>query len=143
MRFLDPEQEGREEWVPPARLKVPWEQPEQFMARDRRWEQVRELSCPTHGETDEHAAGVVFDVVYRGQVMEVSHRTRDAGLGTISDLPRVLGDIGWERERVAVEPGVFFDDPDRAVGRSLARHAGDRPGPRRSPRRGAAAVGCR
>jgi hypothetical protein len=81
VRFLDPAQEGREEWVPPARLKVPWEQAEQFMARDRRREQVRELSSPTHDEIDEHAAGVVFDVVYGGQAIEVSHRTRDAGLG--------------------------------------------------------------
>jgi hypothetical protein len=87
---------------------VPWPAAEQFVARDRRWEQVRELSSPSHDETDEHAAGVVFDVVYRGQVMEVSHRTRDAGLGTISDLPRVLGDIGWYRAQVADEPGVFL-----------------------------------
>ena len=63
---LDPDQEGREEWVPPALLKVPWEQAKQFVARDRRWEQVRELSG-AHDETDEHATVVVFDVVYRGR----------------------------------------------------------------------------
>lgn len=40
IRFVDAEFEGREEWVPPARLKVLWRDVDAFIARERRWDAV-------------------------------------------------------------------------------------------------------
>jgi len=33
VQFEDPSMEGNEEWVPPARLKVPWEDADAYRAR--------------------------------------------------------------------------------------------------------------
>lgn len=60
VRFVDPSFEGLEEWVPPARLKVPWAGVEAFEAKERRWTAV----LAAFGEDDERqadAAGIVFD----------------------------------------------------------------------------------
>lgn len=38
--FVDDRFEGREEWVPPARLKVPWSGVEQLRTREARWEVI-------------------------------------------------------------------------------------------------------
>jgi hypothetical protein len=37
VRFVDQQFEGRQEWVPPARLKVPWAAVEVFREREARW----------------------------------------------------------------------------------------------------------
>ena len=42
VRFVDDAFEGREEWVPPARLKVPWDNVGDYRAREDRWERIRE-----------------------------------------------------------------------------------------------------
>ena len=41
VRFVDDEFEGREDWVPPARLKVPWSEVEEYRAREERWNRLR------------------------------------------------------------------------------------------------------
>ena len=42
VRWVDDEFEGREDWVPPDRLKVPWPDRETFRAWEERWRAVRE-----------------------------------------------------------------------------------------------------
>ena len=39
-KFVAEVMEGREEWVPPARLKVIWAEVEQFRNREARWHAV-------------------------------------------------------------------------------------------------------
>jgi hypothetical protein len=40
VRFVDDEFEGRQDWVPPARLKVPWSGVDEYVARERRWDEM-------------------------------------------------------------------------------------------------------
>ena len=70
VRFVDDEFEGREDWVPPARLKAPWQEVDAFIARERRWEAVVSAS-PGYDAPDESAASIVFD------------RLIDSGLATL------------------------------------------------------------
>jgi hypothetical protein len=61
VRFLDEQFEGRQEWVPPARLKVPWEGVEEWVAAERRWLAVVDASMPAVGTLEHRAADRVFD----------------------------------------------------------------------------------
>jgi hypothetical protein len=44
VRFVAPEHEGREDWVPPGRLKVPWELQAAFLTHERQWAEVRAVA---------------------------------------------------------------------------------------------------
>ena len=44
VRFVAEVFEGREEWVPPGRLKVLWSAVEEFLANERRWAAVTDVS---------------------------------------------------------------------------------------------------
>jgi hypothetical protein len=57
VRFLGDEFEGREDWLPRARLKAPWEEVGSWQAREERWEAVRRApaavgSSPEYWATD-------------------------------------------------------------------------------------------
>lgn len=57
--FLGEEAEGREEWVPPARLKVRWIGVEEFEAREARWDAV-DTSPGIRGAPEEYAIDEVM-----------------------------------------------------------------------------------
>ena len=65
VRFVDDEFEGRQDWVPPARLKVPWSGVDEYVARERRWDEVLRPSAGV-SLTEELAASSVFDMLSRG-----------------------------------------------------------------------------
>ncbi|MCW2752552.1 MAG: hypothetical protein JWR83_3662 [Aeromicrobium sp.] len=46
VRFVDDDFEGKEDWVPPSRLKVLWEQVDAFRARETRWDEILKLGLP-------------------------------------------------------------------------------------------------
>jgi hypothetical protein len=82
VRFIDPEFEGLEDWIPPARLKVPWADAADYEARERRWDAV----LATSEEADEReidAAGTVLEKL----VPEViAHMSRyDSGVLVVGD----------------------------------------------------------
>ena len=62
VRFVADEFEGREEWVPPARLKVPWSGVEEFRAREERWDRIY-AGGPGRDDPREDAAGEVFELL--------------------------------------------------------------------------------
>ncbi|GLZ50335.1 hypothetical protein Acsp06_65200 [Actinomycetospora sp. NBRC 106375] len=134
VRFVDLDHEGREEWVPPARLKVPWGQVEEFMARDRRWEAARALSPRVLDRPTDGAASQVIDDTYVNETVRMAHRNADRGLLYVGDLDRLLRDLDWTHEQFVEQPGVFYVEPDgiwvapwpvtEAVAQALAaRHA--------------------
>ncbi|WP_026932065.1 hypothetical protein [Glycomyces tenuis] len=45
IRFLDDEYEGHEDWVPPSRLKVRWDDRARFFAAEQRWRAVEDASA--------------------------------------------------------------------------------------------------
>jgi hypothetical protein len=63
VRFIDEEFEGLQDWVPPARLKVPWDGIEEFVARERRWDAVVAPSPPDYDSPEESAAGTVIHLL--------------------------------------------------------------------------------
>ncbi len=63
VRFIDEEFEGLQDWVPPARLKVPWSGTEEFVARERRWDAVVAPSPPDYDSPAESAASTVIHLL--------------------------------------------------------------------------------
>jgi hypothetical protein len=59
VRFLDDAFEGRQDWVPPGRLKAPWGEVDAFLARERRWDAVLAQS-PERGAPEQWAAVSIF-----------------------------------------------------------------------------------
>lgn len=63
IRFEDPAMEGREEWVPPGRLKIAWDHVDAFRADEARWNAVYALaprSSSPEAEAAEQAAALLI-----------------------------------------------------------------------------------
>jgi hypothetical protein len=92
VRFVDPSFEGLEDWVPPARLKVPWADVEAFEAKERRWAAI----LATFGDDDERdadAAGIVFDRLIPEEVARVwdYHADGVVAIDDVAALAELLG----------------------------------------------------
>jgi hypothetical protein len=79
VRFVDDEFEGRQDWVPPARLKVPWSGVDEYIGRERRWDEVLRPSAGV-SLTEELAASSVFDLL----------------------IPEDMAELGWNAKRGTV-----------------------------------------
>jgi hypothetical protein len=84
VRFVDASFEGREEWVPPSRLKVSWSDVAAYEAREARWTAVREPT-PAGETAEECAATVVFEQAIPAELATLGYG-RDAGVTRIHDL---------------------------------------------------------
>lgn len=73
VRFKDEACEGREEWVPPSRLKVRWNEVESFLAQEEKWDRVT-ASSPNHDNHVLVAVGVVFDELIPSELAELDYR---------------------------------------------------------------------
>jgi hypothetical protein len=105
VRFLDDVFEGREEWVPPSRLKVLWAEVDAWLAREARWDAV---SAPSDGVDDTAefwAAETVFEVVSDEDVLSMGYGGL-AGVLCVSNPSRAA-------EHLEIEPSAFLAD-DRA-----------------------------
>jgi hypothetical protein len=92
VQFVDPSFEGLEEWVPPARLKVPWVEVEAFEAKERRWAAVL---APFRGddEPEADAAGIVFERLIPEGVARVwdYHADGVVAIDDVAGLAQLLG----------------------------------------------------
>jgi hypothetical protein len=91
VRFVDDAFEGREEWVPPARLKVPWQDVVPFREREQAWGRVREAGIPDDDPRVQAAE----------QVLEVLSTMRTPPFGTgklvrFALLIPLLWPPGWD-----------------------------------------------
>lgn len=133
IRFVDDVFEGRQEWVPSVRLKVPWDQAAAWQAREDRWQAVREVSIDVRDTDREKAAGLVFEAAVERDVASLGH-VRESGLLYCRDLEALRGRYGVDTDVVTADALAFVDDgtyiaPWRVaerVSRSIARHAADR-----------------
>lgn len=92
VRFRSEQFEGREDWVPPSRLKVAWSQAGEYLAQEQKWQAVIAAS-PIARTPAEHATSYVFEAL-----IDATFATTDirgaAGVTLIHDVPglaRVLG----------------------------------------------------
>lgn len=108
VRFIDPSFEGREDWVPPARLKAPWADVEAFRAEEARWDAVLSLS-PDGDTTETDAAQRVFDLLVPEDVGEL--RWRDHYLA-VRDMQQLASIAGMPVEKLTSH-GDVFDDSEK------------------------------
>ena len=105
--FVDPSFEGLEEWVPPARLKVPWAEVEAFEAKERRWAAVLALFTEDH-EREADAAGIVFERLIPDEVARVWDYRAD-GVVAIDDVVALAQLLGFDPVELH-DPVSFVED---------------------------------
>lgn len=135
VRFLEEEFEGREEWVPPARLKVRWEHVDGWRARDQRWNAARDVSWQIDDEPEGEAAEIIFSHVIDPEVAWPGYNQAARGMLLVADLPALCAQLGLQETELRSEPLSFTDDDGTFVApastllkvaqRAAERHAGD------------------
>lgn len=90
VHFEDPSMEGREEWVPPARLKVPWDEADAYLAREAQWAAVLALAGPRDSpEVD--AACEVFGLLVDPLIADPDWRGTHIRISDVSQLAQLCG----------------------------------------------------
>jgi hypothetical protein len=103
VRFVDIEFEGRQEWVPPGRLKVLWSEVAEFIADEARWEAVTAESPRDTPEAS--AAWLVFDLVV-DEELAVLESYRAPYLRVVN--AQALADwLGWAPSDLRSHPASF------------------------------------
>jgi hypothetical protein len=118
VRFVDDEFEGREDWVPRARLKAPWEGLGPWQAREERWEAVRHAAAPAYSSPEYWATDYVSSSVADLGV-EIGCG-RNATVLSISDPNALANLLGLTTEELAEDPLAFDDDDDDDDGSLVA-----------------------
>ncbi|MPZ81983.1 MAG: hypothetical protein GEV28_16960 [Actinophytocola sp.] len=108
VKFIDDEFEGREEWAPPARLKVLWSGVDAWRESEDRWSRLREASECALDSPEENALLMVFEYLPDWNLLNVHYR--DDGIGRVSDLEALLVDLGLDRELIIGDPVSFRED---------------------------------
>jgi hypothetical protein len=108
VRFVDERFEGRQEWVPPARLKVRWATVDAFREREARWDRIDELGMGD--DPASRAADEVFEALIDGDIARMEYS--EAGACRITDSVRLaeltgVGDTAWTQN-----PDVFQEGED-------------------------------
>jgi hypothetical protein len=110
IKFVAMEFEGREEWVPPARLKVRWADVGAFEARERRWQAVFDVTDPD--EHEESAASVVFDLLIDPTLAELGYNYTE-GVLSINDAAGLSDFLGVDPAAFVAPPA--FEDAGRLI----------------------------
>ena len=100
VRFVDEEFEGQQDWVPPARLKVPWSGVDEYVARERRWDEVLRPSAGV-SLAEELAASSVFDLLIPEDMAELGW---NAKRGTV-----LIHDVSGLASLLGVPPAAISD----------------------------------
>lgn len=128
VRFVDDEFEGREEWVPPARLKVPWQRVDEFVARERRWDAVTSAT-PMDDPPEMSAARIVFDLLVEPKSATLGYNATD-GVIKVHDVDGLAGFLGLDPAEFRTDPTAFEEDGDFiaswTITRQVARRGAER-----------------
>lgn len=108
VRWVDESFEGRQDWVPPARLKVCWDGVESFLAYEARWDLVNSLGIGD--EPVRRAAEEVFDIVIDDAVARMDYR--EGGAGRITESDRLAELTGLAPSVWSQCPQAFTEDAD-------------------------------
>ncbi|MBY6061029.1 hypothetical protein [Microbacterium esteraromaticum] len=105
--FIGDDAEGREEWVPPARLKVRWSEVTAFEALEANWRAIE-----THPELrhapEEYAADQVMSIVFDWS--QVSLGGRRSNVACITDVQEVARRLDLNEADLRAAPESFEDD---------------------------------
>jgi hypothetical protein len=103
VRFVDHQFEGKQEWVSPARLKVPWAHADAWQAGESRWAALRAASNHVRDTAEERAADLVLDSLTDWNLAEAGFN-RDTGMLRIRDVDALAKDIGLDRAVLTGDP---------------------------------------
>lgn len=109
--FVPEEFEGRQDWVPPARLKTPWSGVEEFAAREGRWRAVEQASRVL--EEVQYAMSTVFDRLIDESVAVLESRL--SGVASIHDVNRLAALLDVPVDTLRAEPTCFVEEGSLVV----------------------------
>ena len=110
VRFVDDAFEGCEDWVPPARLKVPWQDVDAYISRERRWEVVVRPS-PAYDAPEESAAGIVFDELIDTGLAALGYNA-ERGVIRIHDVDGLAAFLDLDPGELRADPVSFEEEGD-------------------------------
>jgi hypothetical protein len=105
VHFLDDHFEGREDWVPPARLKVIWSGVEEYVARERHWAAVSG-AFPVADTAGEYAAGHVIEEYLDRELAGVQYGSA-AGVCSIYDVAGLARFLDVDAAQLTSHPLAF------------------------------------
>jgi hypothetical protein len=105
--FVDDRFESREEWVPPLRLKVPWDQAERWQAREDMFAAIEAASSSSY-DTPEYWAASRMPAQLPEEFIEMNYG-RGGGYVVVPDRERLLRFIDVDASLLA-DPVAFDDD---------------------------------
>jgi hypothetical protein len=108
IKFVDDEFEGREEWVPPARLKVLWSEVDEFVSRERRWTAVIEAS-PVRDTPAEYALDLVFRELIESDLVRRGFNST-GGVVYIYDVDGLAQSLGIDPDLLRGDPLSFVEN---------------------------------
>lgn len=109
IRFVDDQYEGREDWVPPPRLKIRWEDRASFFAAEQRWHTVEDASAEAVGTLEANTCILVFDHLKALQYIDWRSADRCAVLRT-KDLGAFEAETGLKRKDLLSYPAAYSED---------------------------------
>ncbi|SOE13658.1 hypothetical protein SAMN06272775_4635 [Streptomyces sp. 2323.1] len=114
VRFVADDEEGREEWVPPVRLRVPWQQRDEWLERQLRWD---ELTRDGPGDEDAEflAASLVFDECSVEDVVSMGWNYRERGVLYVDDVPALAAMLDVPEDFFVADPRAIVDDAGAAT----------------------------
>ncbi|NKT05212.1 hypothetical protein GS485_11295 [Rhodococcus hoagii] len=107
VRFVDESFEGREEWVPPARLKVVWADVDEYRDREARWVAIREAGTD-RDDPKLQAAESAIEILLEDEGVEMGYG--ESGSIRISDPSRLAAATGLDLDSLVGHPLCFVDD---------------------------------
>ncbi|WP_344612434.1 hypothetical protein [Dactylosporangium salmoneum] len=108
VRFLDAELEGREEWVPPGRLQVRWDQVDGWLFDQQRWDAVCAAGTAALDTVELGAADWVLEMLLPKDCLDVMDTSRH-GVLRVTDPAAFAAAIGIDPVELAVAPGYIMD----------------------------------
>lgn len=112
IRYLDGEYEGLEEWVPKARLLVPWDEAKEFCEDERRLLAAQGASGEVHGTLFYKAVETVFYAIARvfdEELILFGWRAYERDLLIIREFHTTVQKLRLNREELLLEPHSFVN----------------------------------
>jgi hypothetical protein len=107
VKFADEVFEGREEWVPPARLKALWRDVDQYRAREARWNRIRAAGVPSD-DPREDAAETVIELLLADDGTEIGYH--GSGSIRLRDPAALAAKLGLDPGQLTGHPLAFTEN---------------------------------
>lgn len=108
VRWIADEFEGQQDWVPPSRLKVPWERVEDLRAWEARWAAVQEPAWGTP-ELICDATDYVVELLVDADLADMGYNAQ-RGVIKLHQLDRLAALLGLDLERLRADSRSFEEN---------------------------------